>query len=185
MPTGLFIDGGYIRKVFSDRINFLKLRTYLETLIRDSIEEAYYFDADTDPPKMEKMLNALAFPPPTGPGLRSKIYWLQKKELHWPPFLGGGKVTHQNGTVFELTTQKAVDVGLIFHLTRSYYRSKWTNLVLAAGDGDFHEPVQNLVENDGVKLWIVGSLSSISQDLRPYGTIVEIDKEPLHSSLIL
>ncbi|MBI1807422.1 MAG: NYN domain-containing protein [Ignavibacteria bacterium] len=83
---------------------------------------------------------------------------------------------------YELTTQKAVDVGLIYHMTRSFHKRHWTKLVLAAGDGDFFEPVQNLVEGE---LYLVGSLNAISEELRPYARkIFEIDKEPLHSAII-
>ena len=87
---------------------------------------------------------------------------------------------------FELTTQKAIDVGLVYHMTRSFHNRKWNKLVLAAGDADFHEPVQNLVANENVDLYLVGSLSSISEELRPYARrIYEIDKEPLHGQLKL
>lgn len=33
---------------------------------------------------------------------------------------------------YELVSQKAVDVGLAFHLVASYYRRKWNKLVLVA-----------------------------------------------------
>jgi uncharacterized LabA/DUF88 family protein len=73
--------------------------------------------------------------------------------------------------------QKAVDVGLVFHLMRSYAKQGWTKLFLFAGDSDFHEPVQHLVENEGVHLVLIGAMNSISQDLRPYArNIVELDK---------
>ncbi len=39
---------------------------------------------------------------------------------------------------------------------------------LEAGDGDFHEVVQNLVENDDVTLALIGSNQSMSSELRPY-----------------
>jgi len=87
---------------------------------------------------------------------------------------------------YELTTQKAVDVGLIYHMVRSYHKRKWTKLVLIAGDADFHEPVQNLVETENVDLYLVGALWNISDELRPYARdIFEIDQEPLHSQLRL
>jgi uncharacterized LabA/DUF88 family protein len=54
----------------------------------------------------------------------------------------------------------------------------WRKLILAAGDGDFHEVAQHLVENEGVTLILVGTLDSISQELRPYASaFFEIDKE--------
>ena len=74
----------------------------------------------------------------------------------------------------------------MYHLVWSYHKRKWTKLVLAAGDGDFHEPVQNRVEVENVDLHLVGSLKNISEDLRRYArSVFEIDQEPLHSQLRL
>ena len=49
-----FIDGAYLFKVWqslkrSDRLDYLKLRNYLETHFGEGIEDAYYFNADADP----------------------------------------------------------------------------------------------------------------------------------------
>lgn len=188
MSIGLFIDGAYVSKIFNGRIDYLALRTMLEGELQDSVDEAYYFNADDDPPKAQKLHNALAYPPPTGPGFRVKIYWLHKRKLSWPKALGGLPVLHPNDASiqYELWTQKAVDVGLIYHMTRSFHKRHWTKLVVAAGDADFHEPLQSLVEIDNVDLYLVGSLGSISQELRPYARrIFELDKEPLRTSLQL
>jgi uncharacterized LabA/DUF88 family protein len=87
---------------------------------------------------------------------------------------------------YELTTQKAVDVGLVHHLTRSFHKRHWTKLVLLAGDGDFHEPVQSLVEGENVELFLVGSVVSTSEQLRPYARrIFEIDKDPLREQILM
>jgi len=186
MSIGLFIDGAYVWKVFQDRISYKKLRDHVEHDLGDDVDEGYFFNADEDPPRAQKLHNALAYPPPGGPGLRVKIYWLQKKLLYWPKSLGGTPVVHpEDETIqYELKEQKAVDVGLAFHLIRSFSKRHWTKLVLAAGDGDFHEPVQYLVETENVDLFLVGSVATISETLRPYARkIYEIDKEPLHGSL--
>jgi uncharacterized LabA/DUF88 family protein len=189
MSIGLFIDGAYLTKVYPRRVDYSALRKLVEADLGDTVDEGYYFSADDDPPKAQKLHNALAYPPPAGPGLRVKIYWLHKKKLFWPPGLGGGPVMHptkQPPLQYEHVTQKAVDVGLIFHLTRSFLKRGWKKLVLAAGDGDFHEPVQSLVENDNVELYLVGTINSISQDLRPYARkIFEVDREPILSALEL
>lgn len=85
---------------------------------------------------------------------------------------------------YELVQQKGVDVGLAYHMVRSFYKRHWTKLVLCAGDGDFHEPVQNLVESENVDLYLVGAMRGISSELRPYAKrIFEIDQEPLLSKL--
>jgi uncharacterized LabA/DUF88 family protein len=188
MSIGWFVDGAYVWKTYKEHLDYLKLRKYLEAELGDTIDEAYFFNADTDPPRAEKLHNALTFPPPKGPGLRVKIYWLQKKLLFWPKQLGGLPVVHPDNpnVQYEQTSQKAVDVGLVYHMTRSHNKRKWNKLVLAAGDGDFHEPVQNLVEVENVDLYLIGSLRSISEELRPYARgIFEIDQEPLHSQFKL
>jgi uncharacterized LabA/DUF88 family protein len=188
MSIGLFIDGAYVWHVFQDRIKYTTLRSHIESELKDQVDEGYFFNADDDPPKAQKLHNALAYPPPGGPGLRVKIYWLQKKLLFWPKHMGGGPVMHPTipDMQFEQKSQKAVDVGLTFHMVRSFHQRHWNKLVLAAGDSDFHEPVQSLVEGENVELYLVGSMNTISDQLRPYARrIFEIDKEPLHSALRL
>lgn len=183
-----FVDGSYISKVWQglgrrDRPDYLKLRNLLEsTYLRadsgESIEDAYYFTADADPAKTSAFHNALAYPPPSGPGLRVKSYWLSTRQLFWPASMGGGPVVHPDtGQPFELTQQKAVDVGLVFHLLRSFAVRRWRTLFLAAGDGDFHEVAQHLVENEGVNLYLIGALNSISEELRAYAqAIIRLDE---------
>jgi len=188
VPIGLFIDGAYVWNVYPDKINYAALRGYIEAKLNDQVDEGYFFNADDDPPKAQKLHNALAYPPPNGPGLRVKIYWLQKKLLYWPKHLGGDPVMHPTipDVHYEQRMQKAVDVGLTFHMVRSFHKRHWNKLVLAAGDGDFHEPVQSLVEGENVELYLIGSVNTISEQLRPYARqIFEIDKEPLLSTLRL
>jgi uncharacterized LabA/DUF88 family protein len=191
MSVAWFVDGAYLMKVWgglnrTENLDYLKLRQALEARFcdantREHIDEAYYFNADPDPPtaKQSAFHNALAYPPPGGPGLRVKLYWLHRRKLFWPARLGGEPVVHpQSGEQFELTQQKAVDVGLAFHLIRSYSKRSWRKLLLAAGDGDFHEVVQHLVENEDVSLVLIGTINSISAELRPYAAAVfELDKE--------
>jgi hypothetical protein len=178
-----FIDGAYLFKAWqalqrSDRLDYLKLRGYLETTFQARIDDAYYFSANPDPPNAgaNAFHNALSYPPPNGPGLRVKLYWLQRRPLSWPAAWGGGPIVHpKNGQPFELVHQKAVDVGLAFHLMRSYGQRKWRKLFLAAGDSDFHEAVQHLVEHEDVELTLIGSLESISGELLPYArTVVQL-----------
>jgi uncharacterized LabA/DUF88 family protein len=175
-----FVDGAYLFKAWqglhrSDRLDYLKLRGYLEATFQASIDDAYYFSAEPDPPTtgVGAFHSALAYPPPNGPGLRVKLYWLQRRALSWPAAWGGGPIVHpKTGQQFELVQQKAVDVGLAFHLMRSYGQRKWRKLFLAAGDSDFHEAVQHLVEHEDVDVVLIGSLDSISSELLPYARAV-------------
>ena len=181
MSAAFFVDGAYLFKAWNDlarddHLDYLALRqgldrNYCDTERGDRIEEAYYFNADADPPSAAQNAfhTALQFPPPQGPGLRVKLYWLQRRELRWPPHMGGEFVIHpQTGQRYVQTLQKAVDVGLAFHLIRSYSKRGWKKLFLAAGDSDFHEPVQHLVENEAVDLVLIGTGKSISAELLPY-----------------
>ncbi|HNC91250.1 MAG TPA: NYN domain-containing protein [Anaerolineales bacterium] len=186
MTIGLFVDGSFVYKSYPDNIDYLKLRQVIEKELSDTIDEAYFFNSDDDPPKAAKFNKNLTLPPPNGPGFRLKIYWLTKKKLNWPQALGGHPVLHPTDQTiqFELIQQKGVDVGLAYHMVRSFYKRHWTKLVLCAGDGEFHEPVQNLVESENVDLYLVGSLRGISSELRPYARkIFEIDQEPLCSQI--
>jgi uncharacterized LabA/DUF88 family protein len=175
-----FIDGAYLFKVWqnlerSDRLDYSKLREYLETTFHERIEDAYYFNADPDPPnaKANAFHSALSYPPPAGPGIRVKLYWLQKRPLFWPSSWGGGPVLHpESARHFEMVQQKAVDVGLAFHLMRSFSHRKWRKLFLAAGDSDFYEVVQHLVEHEDVELVLIGSGETISGELLPYARAI-------------
>ena len=190
MSVAWFVDGEYLGKVWQylnrqDQLDYIKLRQYLEATYCDSgskerIEDAYYFNADPDPPtaRTNAYHNALAYPPPGGPGLRVKLEWLSKKQLYWPKSMGGGPVVHPTtGVQYEITQQKAVDVSLAFHLTLSYSKRKWRKLFFAAGDGDFKTPIQYLVEFENVDLILLGSMATISEELRPYARdVVKIDE---------
>ncbi|MCL2406962.1 MAG: NYN domain-containing protein [Defluviitaleaceae bacterium] len=184
MPIGLFIDHRYLYNVVGrQKTDYFKLRNFVEKELNDIVDEGYFFNADDDKDAAAKLHSALSFPPPNGPGLRVKTYWLQKRPLFWPDKTPVMHPTKQNFQ-YELTTRKAVDVGLVYHMTRSFMNRKWDKLVLIAGDGDFYEPVQGLVEQYNVDLYIMGSIISVSDELKPYARkIYEMDKEPLLTSL--
>jgi uncharacterized LabA/DUF88 family protein len=173
MSVGLFIDGAYLLKIWqslgrNDRFDYIRLRAELENRFWDqgeTIDEAYYFNADPDPPRAEQnsFHRWIQMNPPAGPGFRVKLYWLQTKELFWPRSMGGQRVIHPTThEPYVQTLQKAVDVGLVFHLLRSYNLRNWTKLILIAGDGDFYEPIQHLVENGNVHLITVGTEATIN-----------------------
>jgi uncharacterized LabA/DUF88 family protein len=188
MNPALFIDGAYLMKTWSslqrnDRLDYTKMRNDLEKRFctpEEPIGDAYYFNADPDvqTAKQNGFHNALAVPPPNGPGLRVKLYWLQRKKLFWPNSMGGGPVIHPaRKTQFELVQQKAVDVSLAFHLVRSFTQRGWSKLFFAAGDSDFHECIQHLVENENVDLYLIGTENTISGELKPYARqIIRLDE---------
>ena len=78
---------------------------------------------------------------------------------------------------FELIQQKAVDVGLAFHLMRSHSDRKWRTLFLAAGDGDFQEVVQHVVENEDVQWILIVREQTLSGELLPYARAINKVRE--------
>jgi hypothetical protein len=177
MATAWFIDGAYAMKAWNrvsshdQRMDYALLRAEIEDDAGESIGDAYYFNCDSDPPSASpsNFHRFLASPPPRGAGLRVKLYWLQSYPLHWPVSMGGEPVVHPTtGEPYVQKTQKGVDVGLAFHLMRSYSKRGWKKLYLMAGDGDFHEVIQHLVENEDVHVTLIGTNDSISGQLAPY-----------------
>ncbi len=177
MATAWFIDGAYAMKAWNrvsthdERMDYALLRAEIEDDAGETIGDAYYFNCDSDPPSaaQNNFHRFLASPPPRGAGLRVKLYWLQSYPLHWPASMGGDPVVHPtNGQPYIQKTQKGVDVGLAFHLMRSYSKRGWKKLYLVAGDGDFHEVIQHLVENEDVHVTLIGTNDSISGQLAPY-----------------
>jgi uncharacterized LabA/DUF88 family protein len=190
MSAAWFVDGQYLFKAWNSLgrphgLDYARLRRYLEEHYcnnkdEEKIGDAYYFDANPEPPSaaLDSFHAFLQYPPPRGPGLRVKLYWLQKRGLSWPPHMGGGPVLHPTtGEQYESTQQKAVDVGFATHLMRSFANQEWNKVFIATGDADFYEPIQHLVENKNVTLYLIGTSKSISGELQPYAkAIIEIDK---------
>lgn len=181
MSVAWFVDGAFVHRCWArlqrgDHLDYLKLRQHLEQHctvagVIGSIDDAYYFHADADllTARQNAFHNALAYPPPHGPGLRVKLYQSEKRRLAWPANMGAGPVVHPvSGVAYEFIHQKAADIGFAFHLTRSFARRGWRTLLLAAGDGDFREVVQYLVEQEDVRVILIGSMDIVSEQLRPY-----------------
>lgn len=186
MSIGWFIDGAYLWKAYRDFIDYRLLRERIEETLHDEIDEANFFNADNGSGCTANLHAALSKPAPFGPGLRVKNYTTQTKELRWPKQYGGLPVVHPDHPeiTYKSTVQKGVDVGLACTLIRSHNSRGWNKLVLGAGDADFFEPIEYLVENRNVELHLIGSLRSISHRILPYArSIIEIDKGPLKAEL--
>lgn len=181
MGTSWFVDGGYALKTWQsvagyDRMDYSLLRAEIEDDAGEAIGDAYYFNCDNDPPSagQDGFHRVLSSAPPRGAGLRVKLYWLKTKAHEWPTHMGGGPILHpDSGKQYVTKTQKAVDVGLAFHLMRSFSKLGWDKLYLVAGDGDFSEVIQHLVENENVSVTVIGTKGSVSGELEPYVRIVD------------
>ncbi len=185
MSVAWFVDGAYANKAWQSvapsnvRIDYALLRQELEFDADEPIGDAYFFDCDNDPPSVAQTAfrRYLGSPPPRGPGFRVKLYWLQSKFHEWPDSMGGGPVMHPTlNEQYVTRTQKAVDVGLSFHLIRSFSKKGWKRLYLFAGDGDFSEVVKHLVENEGVEVVIIGTRTSVSSELHSYVRLIDLAK---------
>jgi uncharacterized LabA/DUF88 family protein len=181
MGTAWFVDGSYALNAWNSvrangRMDYLLLRNKIEADAKETIGDAYYFDCESDSPyaAQQAFHSFLRTPAPAGPGLRVKLYWLQTKFHQWPYSMGGGPVLHPtSGEQYVTKAQKAVDVGMAFHLMRSYSMQHWDKLYLVAGDGDFHEVIQHLVENEAVDVTVIGARGSISGEIAPFVRIIE------------
>lgn len=181
MSVAWFVDGGYSLKAWNSvsrgaRMDFGLLRSQIEDDAGEKIGDAYYFDCDSDPPNVAQSAfhSFLQSTPPRGAGMRVKLYWLQTKHHEWPRSMGGGPIVHpESGEQYVTKIQKGVDVGLAFHLMRSYSMVGWDKLYLIAGDGDYHEVIQHLVENEGVDVKVIGTSETVSREIAPYVKVVE------------
>lgn len=80
----------------------------------------------------------------------------------------------ETGEQYITRSQKAVDVGLAFNLLRSYGNKDCNKLYLMAGDGDFHEVIQHLVQNENVEVVVLGSTGSVSGEIEPFVKFVDL-----------
>jgi hypothetical protein len=110
MPIAFFVDGYFAWNCMNrGRIDYIKLREFIEKELDDQIDEAYYFGAAVGSEPLQKLYKWLSLPPPTGPGFRVKEYWTTQNELRWPEKLGGGLVIHpRTGDHYVQMQQKAV-----------------------------------------------------------------------------
>ena len=183
MTTAWFVDGGYAYKAWSRvapgiRMDYGLLRAKIEADADERIREAYYLNSEREGSNnaQDGFHTFLSSSPPRGAGMRVKLYGLKVREEEWPRHLGGGKILHpETGEQYITTTQKGVDVGLAFHLMRSFSKVRWDKLYLCAGDGDFAEVVHHLVENEGVDVTVIGAKDTISSSILPYVRVVWLE----------
>lgn len=162
---GMFIDGANLsiawRGICSAHIDFKALLECVEEQCGDRIIEAYCFDA-TENGRTNGYFAAMQ-----RSGIRVKLYEYAYEDVCDE---NRAKIFDTNGKPVKRRIQKGVDVGLVTHMLDSYKRKQWSQLVLAASDADFAEPVQRLVEMDGVALTLLGIPERVSHTLQPYAS---------------
>lgn len=162
---GLFIDGANLniawRGITQAKLDFVALLKQVETHCGDTISEAYYFDATENGGTTPYHIAMQAC------GIRVKLYRYAYEDCF---DANHERIVDRNGQPVKRRIQKGVDVGLVTYMLESYRHKRWSHLVLAAADADFAEPVQRLVEMDGVTLTLLGIPERVSHALRPYAS---------------
>lgn len=181
---GLFVDGSFLRKAWREQnagaiLSYDRLRSVIERETADRIAVAYWFDAQfPDAPPNDRQRAALL-----RAGFRVKTqYRVVRETVHDC----SGRVVTDPLTNQPLQTyrQKGVDVGLARTIEHSQSTENWQHLVLAAGDADFAELIEDLVERRRVRVTMVGAERSISLAFRPFIDRI-IDLEHHSSDLAL
>ena len=165
---GFFVDGSYLRKAWQHTspkaaLRFDALRPLVEHECSDTITVAYWFDArlpDGSPHDRQQAALLRA-------GFRANTHYRVAIEPIHDRF---GRPVEDPVSKQPLTTlrQKGVDIGLARAIERSYHADGWNHLVLSAGDGDFAELVEDLVEREQVTVTILGTDRTVSLSLRPF-----------------
>jgi uncharacterized LabA/DUF88 family protein len=177
MSAALFVDGSFLRKAWREvgghsLLRYDALRSVVEREACDTIAVAYWFDAQfPETPANDKHRAALL-----RAGFRPRTHYRVVTEIVRDRV---GRPIEDPLTKTPLTTyrQKGVDVALARTIERSHHADKWTHLVLAAGDADFAELVEDLVERDGVRATLLGPPKSISLAFRPFANrIIDLQR---------
>lgn len=165
---GLFVDGSFLRKAWREvgshaMLGYDAFRALIERELGDVIGVAYWFDAQLpDTPASDKHRAALL-----RAGFRARTHYRVVTEIVRDR---AGRPIEDPLTKAPLTMyrQKGVDVALARAIERSHHADQWNHLVLVAGDADFAELVEDLVERDAVRATLVGNSKSISLAFRPF-----------------
>lgn len=182
---GLFVDGSFLRKAWQEvgghsMLSYDAFRALIERETADTVSVAYWFDAQLpDAPLHDKHRAALL-----RAGFRTRMHYRVVSEIVRD---GAGRPIENPQTKAPLTVyrQKGVDVGLARTIERSRHADRWDHLVLAAGDADFAELVEDLVERDGVRATLVGNIKSISLAFRPLANRIIDLKQHVHDLAFL
>jgi uncharacterized LabA/DUF88 family protein len=163
---GVFADGSYLwkawRAVSASNVDYSRLLQLIVNRCDDAVSVAYYYDATHPSVDASARVMALA-----RAGFRVRTHYrVVREKVRWPD--GRSAIDPQTGEVLTVERQKGVDVGLALGIVKSLERDRWTKLALIAGDADFSELVQDLVEQHNVEVTLIGHRGSISHSLLPY-----------------
>lgn len=162
MKTIWIVDGAHL---FAEagkagrKLDYLRLKAFLEGLSGASFFESYYLNSTSDPPSdQQNSFHAwLKRAPPHGPKMRVQLYNLKEMHIRCP---NGEYMVHQ--------VQKGVDVGIATLALKLAVQDRYERLLLAAGDGDFEDAIDYIKSERHKEIWLCGFASSMSADLQSY-----------------
>ncbi len=167
------IDGSYlyksVKKFQKDNnkyqnkgIDYKKLKTKIQEYFKIDDIDSFYFNSTPDPATdaQNQYHTWLKSAEPKGPNIRVKLYDLKDKSIDCN--YCNHKIT--------VKVQKGVDVGIATTALKIYH--KYNAIILSAGDGDFEDFVQFLVEDKDLKLFIAGFDGNISPDIQQYSSMI-------------
>lgn len=185
MRAGLFVDGSFLRKSWRDvgghsLLNYDALRTVIEREIGGEICVAYWFDAQfPDAPLSDRHRAALL-----RAGFRVRSHYRVVSE-HIRDAKGQPLCDPRTSQPLTTYRQKGVDIAIARAIERSRMKDAWDELVLASGDADFAELVEDLVERDGIRATMLGHQKNISLAFHPFAhRIVDLGKVAGEVSLL-
>jgi uncharacterized LabA/DUF88 family protein len=161
VSASLFIDGAHLsiswRSFACGHIDFRLFRRELEERTCDTFVEAYCYDAN------ETATPNAYFKAMGHAGIRVELRYYAYEQVEGEN--GVTIIDPRTSKPVRRRIQKRVDTGLSVEILKSYHRHRWSRLVLVAGDDDFTEVVQYLVEEEGVRLTLVGLRERTSYNL--------------------
>ncbi|MEY4505221.1 MAG: hypothetical protein RL154_1518 [Pseudomonadota bacterium] len=163
MRTVWIIDGAYVfshNKTLIGDIDYLKLKTELESINQNSINDSYYLNSSQNPSadSQDKFHTWLKSAPPKGPKLRVKLYSLKNMRVK----------CQSCACEFEKQVQKGVDVGIATLIVKLAAQNRYDRLILTAGDGDFEDAISYIKEELHKEFWLNGAKGCLSSDLQSY-----------------
>lgn len=162
MKTILIIDGAYMLhgSKLHGKMDYLKLKTFIESTISAKIDSGYYLNSVPDPATegQNAFHSWLRSAAPTGPNLRVQLYDLKKMNVK----------CDSCGNEFERTVQKGVDVGIATLILKFGLLNRYDQLILCAGDGDFVDAIKYITEEQNKEFIMCGFDPSMSTEMQSY-----------------
>ena len=154
----LIIDGGYIVKGSSFKIDYIKLKKEIQKSIKQEIGDSIYFNSKSQVKSSVQMkfFNFLKSAEPVGPRFEVILSELKYSEMICPAC----------SEAYSKSVQKGVDVSIAIKMVEKAFLNKGSTTVLLAGDGDFEKAIEFVKNFLSQKVIIVGFKKTMSTDIQ-------------------